>query len=109
MTLYSSFVYTLINIVLCCFLSVTTIVSVMSEQDKETMTPSLPGTVVVTFKPPPIDESSVTRWFTKFHHILSNLPVKIVSQLSDNEVNSLYYVYYDQLIKELGSLFTRSK
>ena len=50
---------------------------------------NLPMAATVTVKPPPFDETSVTRWFTtvesqfvlakitvasiKFHHILSNL------------------------------------
>ena len=76
----------------------------------------------VSVKPPPFDETSVTRWFnivesqfilagitqssTKFHHILANLPVRIINQLSDNVVST---ADYDKLQKALVALFARSK
>ena len=43
---------------------------------------------------------------TKFHHILSNLPLRVINQLSDAIVISLDY---DKLKEALISLFTRSK
>lgn len=81
-----------------------------------------PVTAAVSVKPPAFDESSVTRWFTivesqfvlanitvsstKFHHVLSNLPLRVMNQLSDDVIASLNY---DQLKQALISLFTRSK
>lgn len=79
-------------------------------------------TAGVAVKPPPFDETSVTRWFTiiesqfvlakitvsstKFHHILSNLPLRVINQLSDEVINSSDY---GELKQSLISLFTRSK
>ena len=81
-----------------------------------------PLTAAVAVKPPIFDETPVTRWFTvvesqfilahitisstKFHHILSNLPLKVINQLSDEVISSSNY---EQLKKALISLFTRSK
>ena len=58
----------------------------------------------VTVKPPPFYETSVIRWFTivesqfvlakitvasiKFHHILSNLPLRVINQVSDEVIQS---------------------
>lgn len=76
----------------------------------------------VAVKPPLFDESAVTRWFsiiesqfvlanittasTKFHHVLSNLPVKILNQVSDDVIQS---ADYDKLKTSLIDLFSRSK
>lgn len=90
--------------------------AVMPEDQKEVLS------AAVAVKPPPFDETSVSRWFsiiesqfvlagitrsaTKFHHILANLPVRVINQLSDSVVSS---ADYDQLQKSLVSLFARSK
>ena len=88
--------------------------------DNEVLTSgSLPMAASVTVKPPPFDETSVTRWFTivesqfvlakitvasiKFHHILSNLPLRVINQVSDEVIQS------QQLKRALISLFTKSK
>ena len=59
---------------------------------------SLPMAAAVTVKPTPFDETSMTRWFTiiasqfvlaeitlastKFHHILSDLPLRVINRLA---------------------------
>ena len=84
--------------------------------------PSSAVTAAVKVKPPAFDDSSVTRWFkivesqfllaritvssTKFHHIIANLPVKVLNQLSDSVIAS---ESYDDLKKALEGLFTKSK
>lgn len=76
----------------------------------------------VAVKPPIFDETSVTRWFTvvesqfilakvtvsstKFHHVLANLPLKVINQLSDEVISSSKY---EHLKQALISLFTKSK
>lgn len=91
-------------------------------QQPNTLTESSLLTAAVAVKPPAFDETSVTRWFsivesqfklanitsasTKFHHVLANLPVKVVNQLSDAIISS---PDYDTLKQALVTLFTRSK
>lgn len=76
----------------------------------------------VTVKPPAFDETAVVRWFnniesqfllanitvpsTKFHHVLSNLPVKVLNQISEDIIKS---TCYEKIKEELVNLFTRSK
>lgn len=101
------------------------LVIAMTDPAKQTPTPSVSPallTSAVAVKPPPFDETSVTRWFnivesqfllanttissTKFHHILANLPVKVLNQLTDSVVNS---ARFEDLKKALVNLFSRSK
>ena len=72
--------------------------------------------------PPPFDKNSVACWFqvwesiftlakisspaTKFLHVLSNLPLEVVSQLTDDVVLSNNY---DTFRDSLVQIFTRSK
>ena len=85
-------------------------------------TSATPQAAAVAVKPPPFDETSVTRWFiilesqfalanisvssTKFHHVLANLPVRIINQLDDTVVTSQDF---DKLKQALLTLFTKSK
>ena len=76
----------------------------------------------VAIKPPVFDETAVARWFsiiesqfilanitvssTKFHHVLSNLPVRVLNQVNDDVIQS---ACYDKLKTALTNLFSQSK
>ena len=76
----------------------------------------------VSIKPPIFDENSVSRWFvimesqfilskiassnTKFHHVISNLPINVINQLNDSVIFSNDY---NVLKNALVTLYTRSK
>ena len=101
----------------------------MSDEEDKTLTTSGSSslasssvTAAVAVKPPAFDKASVTRWFTvvesqfvlanimvfntKFHHVLSYLPLEMINKLSDEVINSSNY---GKLKQALIALFTRSK
>lgn len=75
----------------------------------------------VAVKPPKFDEASASRWFniiesqfviakitsnlTKFHHVLANLPVNVMAQLSNEQIASNNY---DTLKADIIALFSKS-
>ena len=94
----------------------------MSDDEGGKTAPQLPMAAAVSVKPPAFDDTSVSRWFkivesqfllsnitastTKFHHIIANLPVRVLNQLSDAVIASMCY---NDLKNALESLFAKSK
>ena len=94
----------------------------MADADDNSTPPAQPATTHVSVKAPPFDENTVSRWFlllesqfdlaritsseTKFHHALSNLPIRASNQLDDSVVTSKDY---DTLKTTVIALFTKPK
>lgn len=94
----------------------------MSDDDGDKTAAKVPMAAAVSVKPPAFDDTSVSRWFkivesqfllsnitastTKFHHIIANLPVRVLNQLGDAVIVSMSY---NDLKNALESLFAKSK
>lgn len=99
----------------------------MSDNEAEVVVPPQPQPATepvaahLSVKPPPFDEVSAARWFrimesnfilarvvnsaTKFHHILSNLPVEVSNKLSDGVIDSSNY---DTIKSAVIDLYSKS-